>query len=78
MGVELSAIGEVVDGLTLSGGVQFLNARLEHTPYVTTNDKIYVGAPKVKGNMLFEYKIPGLAGLVATFRLSVLGTRAGE
>src|SRR6202012_2464888 len=58
-GLELSAIGEVIDGLTLYGGVQLLNARLEHTPYVATNDKIYVGAPKVKGNMLLEYKIPG-------------------
>jgi len=77
-GLELSAIGEVIDGLTLSGGVQLLNARLEHTPLATTNDKIYVGAPKVKGNMLFEYKIPGLAGLVATFDYQFSGTRAAN
>ena len=74
-GLELSAIGEVVDGLTLYGGVQLLNARLEHTPFATTNDKIYVGAPKVKGNMLLEYKIPGVAGLVATFDYQFSGTR---
>ena len=77
-GLELSAIGEVIDGLTLYGGVQLLNARLEHTPLATTNDKIYVGAPKVKGNMLFEYKIPGLAGLVATFDYQFSGTRAAN
>ena len=77
-GLELSAIGEVIDGLTLYGGVQLLNARLEHTPLVTTNDKIYVGAPKVKGNMLFEYKIPGLAGLVATFDYQFCGDRAAN
>jgi iron complex outermembrane recepter protein len=74
-GLELSAIGEVIDGLTLYGGVQLLNARLEHTPLITTNDKIYVGAPKVKGNMLFEYKIPGFAGLVATFDYQFSGDR---
>jgi iron complex outermembrane receptor protein len=77
-GLELSAIGEVIDGLTLYGGVQLLNARLEHTPLATTNDKIYVGAPKVKGNMLFEYKIPGLAGLVATLDYQFSGTRAAN
>jgi iron complex outermembrane recepter protein len=77
-GLELSAIGEVVDGLTVYGGVQLLNARLEHTPLVTTNDKIYVGAPKVKGNMLFEYRIPGMSGLVATFDYQFSGTRAAN
>jgi len=77
-GLELSAIGEIVDGLTLYGGVQLLNARLEHTPLATTNDKIYVGAPKVKGNMLFEYNIPGLAGLVAMFDYQFSGDRAAN
>jgi iron complex outermembrane recepter protein len=77
-GLELSAIGEVWDGLTMYGGVQLLNARLEHTPLVTTNDKIYVGAPKVKGNVLFEYKVPGLTGLVATFDYQFSGRRAAN
>jgi iron complex outermembrane recepter protein len=77
-GLELSAIGEIVAGLTVYGGVQLLDARLEHTPLVATNDKIYVGAPKVKGNMLFEYPIPGLTGLVATFDYQFSGTRAAN
>src|SRR6185312_8611866 len=66
-GLELSAIGEVLDGLTMFGGVTLLDARLEHTPLAATNGKIYVGAPKVKGNVLFEYRIPQIQGLVATF-----------
>ena len=41
--------------------------RLQHTPLASTNDKRYVGAAKVKGNMLFEYRIPALPALVATF-----------
>ena len=77
-GLELSAIGEVLDGLTMFGGVTLLDARLEHTPLVATNDKIYVGAPKVKGNVLFEYRIPGVQGLVATFDYQFSGTRAAN
>jgi iron complex outermembrane recepter protein len=77
-GLELSAIGEIVEGLTLYGGVTLLDARLEHTRLATTNDKIYVGAPKVKGNMLFEYHIPALAGLIATFDYQFSGTRAAN
>jgi iron complex outermembrane recepter protein len=77
-GLELSAIGEVLDGLTMFGGITLLDARLEHTPLVATNDKIYVGAPKVKGNVLFEYRVPGVQGLVATFDYQFSGTRAAN
>lgn len=77
-GLELTAIGEIADGLTLFGGVTLLDARLENTPLPTTNDKLYVGAPKVKGNMLFEYKVPGVAGLTATFDYQFSTDRAGN
>jgi iron complex outermembrane receptor protein len=77
-GLELSAIGEVVEGLTMYGGVTLLNARLEHTPLLTTNDKIYVGAPKVKGNTLFEYHIAAVPGLVALFNYQFSGPRAAN
>ena len=49
------------------GGLTLLDAKLQHTPLATTNDKRYVGAAKVKGNVLLEYRIPAIAGLVATF-----------
>jgi iron complex outermembrane receptor protein len=77
-GIEFSAIGEIYTGLTLYGGVQLLNARLENTPFSSTNDKYYVGAPKVKGNMLLEYQIPTIPGLVATFDYQVSGPRYGN
>ena len=77
-GLELSGVGELVTGLTLFGGVQLLDARLEHTPLAATNDKTYVGAPKVKGNLLFEYRIPAVSGLVATFDYQFTGSRAGN
>jgi len=77
-GLELSAIGEVVSGLTVYGGVTLLDAKLQHTPLATTNDKIYVGAPKVKGNTLFEYQVPAIQGLVATFDWQFSGPRAAN
>ena len=77
-GLELSAVGEVVQNLRVYGGVTLLNARLEDTPLATTNDKIYVGAPKVKGNTLFEYTIPAVPGLVASFDWQFSGPRAAN
>ncbi len=62
-GLELSAVGEMAPNLRVYGGVTLLNARLEETPLASTDDKIYVGAPKVKGNTLFEYSIPAVPGL---------------
>jgi len=77
-GLELSAVGEVVQNLRVYGGVTLLNARLENTPLGTTNDKIYVGAPKVKGNTLFEYSLPAVPGLVASFDWQFSGPRAAN
>ena len=77
-GLELSAVGELVSGLTVYGGVTLLNARLEDTGIAATNDKTFVGAPKVKGNALFEYRIPGVPGLVAIFDWQFSGTRPGN
>jgi iron complex outermembrane recepter protein len=77
-GLELSAVGEVIQGLTVYGGVTFLDAKLENTPLATTNDKIYVGAPKVKGNTLFEYHFPAIPGLVTSFDWQFTGPRAAN
>jgi iron complex outermembrane receptor protein len=77
-GLELSAVGEIIHGLTVFGGVTFLDAKLQNTPLAATNDKIYVGAPKVKGNTLFEYSIPAVPGLVASFDWQFSAPRAGD
>jgi len=74
-GLELSAIGEIVTGLWVYGGLTLLDARLEHTPLPSTNDQHFVGAPKVKGNTPFEYEIPGVPGLRALFDYQFTGTR---
>jgi iron complex outermembrane receptor protein len=77
-GLELSAVGEVTPDVTVYGGITFLNARLENTPLASTNDKLFVGAPKVKGNVLVEYRVPTLPGLTATFDYQFTGPRAGN
>jgi iron complex outermembrane recepter protein len=77
-GLELSAVGEAIEGLRVYGGVTLLDAKIEHAPLLSTNDKIYVGAPKVKGNTLFEYQIPTVQGLVATFDYQYSGPRAAN
>ncbi len=74
-GLELSAIGEIAPNLTLFGGLTLLDARLENTPLASTNDKRYVGAAKVKGNALVEYRVPAVQGLVAMFNYQFSGAR---
>src|SRR5450631_3545520 len=77
-GLELSAVGEVLNGLTVYAGVTLLNAKLENTPLAKTNDKLYVGAPKVKGNTLFEYHYSTIPGLVTSFDWQFTGARPGN
>jgi iron complex outermembrane recepter protein len=77
-GAELSAVGQIAEGLTLYGGLTLIDPLMEHTPLVTTNGKQYVGAPKVKGNVLLEYQIPGVAGLTTSFDYQFSGDRAGN
>jgi iron complex outermembrane receptor protein len=77
-GLELSAVGQLIEGLTMYGGVTLLNSKLENTPLASTDDKLYVGTPKVKGNVLLEYHVPTLPGLVATFDYQFSGPRPGD
>jgi iron complex outermembrane recepter protein len=77
-GLEFSAVGQVVDGLTVYGGLTLLDARMEHTPLASTNDQLYVGAPRLKGNVLLEYGIAAVPGLVATLDYQFSSDRAGN
>jgi iron complex outermembrane receptor protein len=77
-GLELSAVGDVVGGLTMYGGITLLNSTLQNTPTAATDDKLYVGTPKVKGNVLLEYHVPTVSGLVATFNYQFSGPRPGD
>ena len=77
-GLEFAATGEVVEGLTVYGGLTLLDAKLKDTGNAATDAKAFVGNPKVKGNVLVEYRIPGVDGLVGSFDWQYSGKRAGN
>lgn len=77
-GAELSAVGEIVHGLTLYGGMTLLDPKMYHTLVPAADGKVYVGAPKVKGNVLLEYAVPGIAGLVASVDYGWSSARAED
>jgi iron complex outermembrane receptor protein len=77
-GLEFTAVGEVVDRLTAYGGLTLLNAKLNDTGNAATDGKRFVGNPKVKGNVLLEYRIPGFDGLVGSADWQYSSKRAGN
>jgi iron complex outermembrane receptor protein len=74
-GLELTAIGEIINGLTVYGGVTLLNAKLEETGNAATNNQIFVGTAKLKGNTLFEYRFSTIEGLVTSVNWQFSGRR---
>ena len=77
-GLELSAVGEMVRGLTVYGGMTLLNARLRNTPLPSTDGKLFVGAARVKGNVLLEYQFRAVPGLVTSLNYQFSGRRAAN
>ena len=77
-GLELSALGALTEDLTVYSGVIFLDAKLDGTGNPATDGKLFVGQPKYKGNILFEYRVPGVAGLVTSFDWQFSASRPGN
>ncbi|MGH8218020.1 MAG: TonB-dependent receptor [Steroidobacteraceae bacterium] len=77
-GLELSAVGQLIGGLTVYGGITLLNSTMQNTPLASTDNQPYVGTAKVKGNVLLEYHVPTIPGLVATFDYQFSGPRPGD
>ncbi|HLX24790.1 MAG TPA: TonB-dependent siderophore receptor [Usitatibacter sp.] len=77
-GLELSLVGHIVPSLVVYGGFTVLNAKLDDTGNAATNGKDFVGQPKYKGNVLFEYSPPALAGFTAIADWFYSSQRAGN
>ncbi len=77
-GVEFSAVGEIMEHLTFVGGITVLDSKLKGTGKAATDGKLFVGSPKYRGNMLLEYQIPGINGLIASFDWQFSGKRPGN
>ena len=74
-GAEASAIGKITDALRVYSGITILNPQLEATGNPATDNKQYVGMPKLRSNVLFEYWVPAVPGFVVTFDWQFVGRR---
>jgi iron complex outermembrane receptor protein len=75
-GVELFAQGEATPDLSIFGGVTYIDARLEGTGVASTNNKLIVGVPPVKSDIVFDYHPAWAHGLAGTFSFNYEGKRA--
>lgn len=54
-GAELFVQGNATPDLSLFGGVTYIDARLQNTGLASTNDRLVVGVPKLKGDLAADY-----------------------
>ncbi len=74
-GLELMAIGKVIDSVTIYAGVTLLDPKLNRTGNSTTSDKQVVGVPEGQANLLVEYQTPFIKGLTPYLNLHYTGKR---
>jgi len=77
-GLELTASGNVWQGLNLYSGVTLLDPTLKDTVSNATSDKDVVGVPKVQANLLAEYSLPSLPHWVYSANVHYTGKRAAN
>lgn len=77
-GLELTAAGQVFEGLNVYSGVTFLNPKLKDTVNDSTSNKRVVGVPKVQANMLLEYSLPATPQWVYSANIHYTGKRAAN
>ncbi|GIZ26740.1 ligand-gated channel [Morganella morganii] len=77
-GLELTATGNVWQGLNIYSGVTFLKAELTDTGNNKTEDKRVVGVPKVQANLLMEYSLPSVPQWVYSANIHYTGKRAAN
>jgi len=77
-GIEATAIGKAGANLTVVSGITLLDPIMDGTGKPATNDKQYTGMPKFKSNILLEYAVPPVAGLVGTVDWQYTARRPGN
>jgi iron complex outermembrane receptor protein len=65
-GLELFAQGNALPDLSVFGGVTYIDARLNGTGSVTTNDMLVVGVPRVKTDIALDYHPTFAEGFAVT------------
>lgn len=76
-GLETS-VSSRLGAFDLTGALTWLDPRVNNTGSASTSDKQVLGLPRVAANLLVEYRVPGLAGLVLTANLNHQGRRPGN
>jgi len=74
-GIETMFSGRIIDSLMLTGGLTVLDPKLTGTGIGATNNRIFVGIPDYKSNILAEYALPKLAGVFLNFDWQHVGRR---
>lgn len=77
-GLELNIGGDIGAGLFLRAGATLLNPILRDTPLTITRNQQVVGIPKVQANLLAEYQVEQLPGLVLSGNIHHTGRRAAN
>lgn len=77
-GLELTAAGNVWQGLNIYSGVTFLDPKLKDTANASTSNKQVVGVPKVQANLLAEYSLPSIPEWVYSANVHYTGKRAAN
>ncbi len=75
-GVEAFVQGEVTPDLSLFGGVTYIDARLLDSGNVTTANKLIVGVPTLKSDLVFDYHPAFARGAAATVTVNYEDRRA--
>ncbi|WP_169779369.1 TonB-dependent receptor [Campylobacter curvus] len=57
-GFEMTAGGKLTQDLGIFGGFMLLNAKLKETKNAYAENKIVIGQPKFRANVLFDYTVP--------------------
>jgi iron complex outermembrane receptor protein len=74
-GVEATVSGRLADRLVLAGGLTLLDTNLTKTGNAETDNQRFVGIPRVKSNVLLEYRLPAGQATFASVNWQAVGAR---
>jgi len=77
-GAEFSLRGEPGKGLVIVGSMTWLDPRMTATANPAAEGKLVVGAPRVQGNLLAEYRLPEASGVTLEGNIHHAGRRAAN
>lgn len=75
-GVEFTTGGQIIEYISVYGGVTYLDAKMRKSAYSTAVEgKTTVGEPKVQANVLFDFVVPYTEKLAFTTNFHYTGKR---